>query len=119
MWDSVLLAHHDRSRVIPPTYRTLVARRNGDVLPTVLVDGYAAGVWRPVEEGIEVTAFHRLADDDWAGLADESRSLVAFLADRDPGVYARYAHWWDRLPPGEVRVLPDQKGRGRSRSAEA
>ena len=34
--------------------------RNGDVLPTVLVDGYVAGVWRPVEDGIEVTAFHRL-----------------------------------------------------------
>ena len=86
MWDSVLLAHHDRSRVIPPDYRTLVTRRNGDVLPTVLIAGYVAGVWRPVEEGIEVTAFHPLADDDWAGLADEARSLMALLADRDPAV---------------------------------
>ena len=60
-------------------------RRNGDVLPTLLVDGYVAGVWRPVDDGIEVTAFHPLADDDWAGLAAEARSLVAFLADRDPG----------------------------------
>ena len=118
MWDSVLLAHHDRSRVLPPDYRTLVARRNGDVLPTVLVDGYVAGVWRPVDEGIEVTAFHRLTDGDWAGLADEAQSLVALLADREPGVYSRYMHWWDKLPPGEVRVLPDQEAPGRTRSGE-
>jgi hypothetical protein len=31
---------------------------NGDVLPTVLVDGYVAGVWRAVPEGIEAIAFH-------------------------------------------------------------
>jgi winged helix DNA-binding protein len=46
MWDSVLLAHADRSRVIPSDYRRLVTRQNGDVLPTLLVDGYVAGVWR-------------------------------------------------------------------------
>ena len=34
MWDSVLLAYADRGRVIPPAYRALVIRRNGDVLPT-------------------------------------------------------------------------------------
>jgi hypothetical protein len=27
MWDSVLLAYADRSRVIPPAYRALVIRR--------------------------------------------------------------------------------------------
>jgi len=48
MWDSILLAYSVRSRVIPPGYRKLVTRSNGDVLPTLLVDGYVAGVWRPV-----------------------------------------------------------------------
>ncbi|MHC8562357.1 DNA glycosylase AlkZ-like family protein [Streptomyces albidoflavus] len=47
MWDSILLAYADRARVIPPAYRPLVIRRNGDVLPTLLVDGEVAGVWRP------------------------------------------------------------------------
>ena len=47
MWDSTLLAYADRSRIIPPDYRRLVIRQNGDVLPTLLVDGYVAGVWRP------------------------------------------------------------------------
>src|SRR5690606_40916501 len=40
MWDSVLLAYADRSRVLPEEYRPLVIRRNGDTLPTVLVDGH-------------------------------------------------------------------------------
>ena len=105
MWDSMLLAYHNRSRVIPPDYRRLVIRSNGDVLPTLLVDGYVAGVWRPVEGGIEATAFHRLSDDAWEGLEAEARQLVAFLANREPTVYRRYARWWASLPGAEVRVL--------------
>ncbi len=106
MWDSTLLAYADRSRVIPPAYRRLVIRQNGNVLPTLLVDGYVAGVWRPVGDGIEATAFHRLPDEAWQGLAGEARQLVAFLADREPAVYRRYSHWWDTLPGAEVVTLP-------------
>jgi Winged helix DNA-binding domain len=106
MWDSVLLAHADRSRVIPPDYRKLVARSNGDVLPTLLIDGYVAWVWRPVEGGIEATAFQTLSDEAWDGFASEARALTAFLADREPQVYHRYNRWWTGLPRAEVRVLP-------------
>jgi hypothetical protein len=106
MWDSVLLAYFDRSRVIPPDHRRLVTRSNGDVLPTLLVDGYVAGVWRPVEGGIEATAFHKLPEEAWAGLAAEAGALAAFLADRDPMVYRRYGRWWSKLPSAEVRLLP-------------
>ena len=106
MWDSILLAHSDRSRVIPPDYRRLITRQNGDVLPTLLVDGYVAGVWRPVEGGIEATAYHRLPDEAWTGLAAEAGALTSFLADRDPAVYRRYTHWWSKLPSAEVRLLP-------------
>jgi hypothetical protein len=106
MWDSILFAYFDRSRVIPPDYRRLVIRNNGDALPTLLVDGYVAGVWRPIEGGIEATAFHRLPEEAWTGLAAEAAALTAFLAGRDPAVYRRYRHWWDKLPSTEVRVLP-------------
>jgi hypothetical protein len=108
MWDTVLLAYRNRSRIIPEAYRKHVIRSNGDTLPTVLVDGYVAGVWRPAPEqagGIEVTAFHELDDLAWAGLETEARSLVAFLSGRQPDVYRRYARWWATLPSGEVRVL--------------
>ena len=102
----MLLAYADRSRVIPPGYRALVTRRNGDVLPTLLVDGQVAGVWRPAGDSIEATSFHPLSERAWQGLADEARALVSFLAARDPAVYRRYAHWWKELPGAEVRVLP-------------
>ncbi|MFI9766566.1 winged helix DNA-binding domain-containing protein [Streptomyces sp. NPDC052415] len=106
MWDSVLLAHADRARVIPPAYRPLVIRVNGDVLPTLLVDGQVAGVWRPAEGGIEATAFHELPTEVWEGLAQEADSLLTLLAEREPRVYSRYGHWWKKLPAGQVRVLP-------------
>lgn len=105
MWDSTLFAHHDRSRIIPDELRSHVIRRNGDSLPTLLVDGRVAGVWRAVEGGIEATALRPLSAADWAGLAREATALRAFLADRDPEVYSRYGRWWEKLPDGEVRVL--------------
>ncbi|WP_343233815.1 crosslink repair DNA glycosylase YcaQ family protein [Streptomyces sp. CS081A] len=107
MWDSVLLACADRSRIVPPAYRKLVVRVNGDTLPTLLVDGYAAGVWRPVDGGIEATAFHPLSAGAWEGLAAEAAALGGFLAARDPLVYRRYDHWWAKgFPAAETRVLP-------------
>ncbi|MGW1930814.1 winged helix DNA-binding domain-containing protein [Streptomyces sp. NPDC001919] len=107
MWDSVLLAYADRGRVIPPEYRARVIRVNGDTLPTVLVDGYVAGVWRPVGEGVEVSAFRPLPARVWAELAEEAAALDGFLAARDRRVYGRYDHWWVKgLPAAETRVLP-------------
>jgi hypothetical protein len=105
MWDSILVAYADRGRVIPPDYRQLVIRRNGDVLPSLLVDGLVAGVWRPVDGGIEATAFKRLAEDTWKEIDAEARKLVRFLRPRDPSVYGRYGHWWARLPTFETRIL--------------
>jgi hypothetical protein len=105
MWDSALLAYADRARIVPPDHRRVVMRNNGDVLPTLLVDGFVAGVWRPVESGIEATAFHRLTAEVWRGLEVEAASLRGLLAQREPLIYRRYVHWWDDLPGAEVRVL--------------
>ncbi|SDL45266.1 Winged helix DNA-binding domain-containing protein [Glycomyces sambucus] len=106
MWDNVFLAFHDRGRTVPPDYRTTLIRNNGDVLPMLLVDGFAAGVWRTVEGGIEATAFHPLPDDVWDALAAEAKGLTALLADREPDVYRRHRHWWDKLPDHETVLLP-------------
>lgn len=105
MWDSCLLAHADRSRIIPGEFRPHVIRRNGDVLATVLVDGYVAGAWRAVEGGIEVAAFARLSDEAWDGIEAEGAALRAFLAGRDPRVYRRYGRWWATLPRAVTRTL--------------
>jgi hypothetical protein len=105
MWDSALLAHVGRTRLIPADYRKIVIRNNGDVLPTLLVDGQVAGVWRHVDGGIEATAFHRLSKAAWDRLAAEGDALRTFLADRDPRLYSRYGRWWSSLPAREVRIL--------------
>jgi hypothetical protein len=80
-------------------------RSNGDVLPTLLVDGSVAGVWRPLDDGIEATVFHPLGNEAWEGLDVEARSMLAFLADREPTVYRRYGRWWAKLPAAEVRII--------------
>ncbi len=105
MWDSALLAYAERDRIIPPEFRKHVIRSNGDVLPTLLVDGYVAGVWRPTNQGIEASSLRPLSDDDWHGLEREARALRVFLADREPTVYQRYSRWWSTLPAVDVRIL--------------
>jgi Winged helix DNA-binding domain len=108
MWDSILLAYRDRSRVLPEAYRRVVIRTNGDTLPTILVDGHVAGAWRPAPDlpgAIEVTAFHALDEPTWDGLAAEAGRLVTFVAERQPDVYRRYGRWWPSLPTADMRVL--------------
>ncbi|MFI6699046.1 winged helix DNA-binding domain-containing protein [Streptomyces sp. NPDC050509] len=100
MWDSTLLAHAVPGRVMPQEYRPLVVRRNGDMLPCLLVDGQVAGVWRAVDGGLEMTAFRPLGKAAWQGLTEEAEKLSTLLADRDPAVYGRYRHWWEKGIPG-------------------
>ncbi|MET9881495.1 winged helix DNA-binding domain-containing protein [Actinacidiphila glaucinigra] len=108
MWDSILFAHTGAGRVVPDEYRPVVVRRNGDTLPCLLVDGQVAGVWRAVDGGVEMTAFRKLGKAAWDGLAEEAARLRALLADRDPAVYRRYGHWWDKGLPGvESRIISD------------
>jgi len=108
MWDSILLAYAKRTRVVPAQHRPIVFRRNGDVLPTLLVDGYVAGVWRVVDAGVEATAFEPLDEVQWQGLATEAAALLDLLGKRERFAYRRYHHWWDKgLPAADVRVLPE------------
>ena len=105
MWDSVLLAYADRSRVIPDEHRPHVIRRNGDVLPTVLIDGLVRGVWRASTDAIEVRALEPLDDTTLAILDNEARDLRRLLADRDPAVFSRFGRWWERLPDGPTITI--------------
>ncbi len=98
MWDSTLLAYRDRSRIIPDRYRSHVIRRNGDVLPTVLVDGRVAGVWHTGPDGIEIGALEPIDLDTWDALDHEARGLFGALADRDHNILGRTGTWWPKLP---------------------
>lgn len=105
MWDSVLLAYADRSRVIPDELRSHVIRRNGDVLPTVLVDGLVRGVWRASADAIEIRALGPLDDVTLGELDHEARDLRRLVAHREPTVFSRVGQWWDRLPDGPTITI--------------
>lgn len=104
MWDSTLLAYKDRSRIVPEAYRKHVIRTNGDTLPTVLVDGHVAGVWRIDDDGVEVSMFEPLDADTHDRLVDEAESLAAAVGDRRPWPFTRYDRWWAKLPPDNHRT---------------
>ena len=79
-WDNVLLAHADRSRVLPEQYRKRVIGINGDVAQTFLVDGFVAGSWRVVKGRVRTDAFSPLSRAIQRELEDEAARLEAFVA---------------------------------------
>ncbi len=100
MWDSVLLAHADRTRVISNADRALVVDVNGDTYPTFLVDGRVAGLWwaRDTSVGttIDLEPFRPLRQADRLSLESEAERLAAFVAPLEPDVYRRYRVGRDR-----------------------
>jgi Winged helix DNA-binding domain len=80
-WDNVLLAFHDRTRVLPEQYRRTVIKVNGDVAQTFLVDGVVAGMWRVENGRVAVEPFAPLPRPVRREVEDEARRLEAFLAE--------------------------------------
>jgi hypothetical protein len=78
-WDSSLLAHHDRSRILPEEHRAAVINR-GDIRSTFLVDGFVAGTWRVVDGRVELEPFAPLPARARRPLEEERRALERFLA---------------------------------------
>ena len=80
LWDSTLIAHADRARILPPEYRAAVIRRNGDILQTFLVDGFVAGTWRLEGGRVELEPFEPVPRRVRAELEREAAALAAFHA---------------------------------------
>lgn len=81
-FDNLVLAHHDRQRIIADRYRPFVFPGNSMVLPTFLVDGFVCGVWK-IER---TTTGARLAIQPFEPLADKARQEL-----REEG--ERLMHW--------------------------
>jgi hypothetical protein len=94
MWDEILLGFRDRTRVISDEDRARVVSRNGDVLPTFLVDGRVGGFWWAEPDGagtrVVLEPFRRLAAADRRELEAEADRLARFVGPLEPAVYARY-----------------------------
>ena len=79
-WDSVLLAYDSRARILPDQHRKTVIRRNGDVQPTFLVDGFVAGTWTQTDGSVVVEPFEPIPRATRRELDAEARALERFLA---------------------------------------
>jgi hypothetical protein len=81
-WDSALLAYAppERARILAEKHRSTVIRSNGDVLPTVLVDGFVAATWNvDKRRGLELEPLRRLTRAERAEVDEEGERLVEFV----------------------------------------
>lgn len=78
-FDSTLLGHADRSRIIADEHRPRVATKNLRILATFLVDGFVAGTWSIVKKKLELAPFGKLDKRTRSALDEEGERLVAFL----------------------------------------
>jgi hypothetical protein len=82
-WDSVLIGYDVRDRIIPEAYRPAVIKKNGDFLPTFLIDGFVAGLWSAeTTKGtavLRLEPFRKVENAGRAALEDEAERLIRFI----------------------------------------
>ncbi len=79
-YDSLVLAHADRTRILGDLLPGRIVTKNAIVHATILVDGFVAGTWQLEQGRVVLQPFERLARDVRADLADEAARLEAFVA---------------------------------------
>jgi hypothetical protein len=81
-WDSSLLAYAppERTRILPENLRSVVIAKNGDVAPTILVDGFVAAIWSVERGRLSIEPLRRLTRDERGAIDDEGERLVAFVS---------------------------------------
>lgn len=81
-FDSLMLAHADRTRVISDQDRPVVVTKNLRVRATFLIDGFARGTWEIKRSRrtatLTLTPFRRLSKQEAAELKTEGASLLRF-----------------------------------------
>jgi hypothetical protein len=117
-FDNLLVSHADRTRIVPAEHRATIARRNGMVPATFLVDGFVRGSWKVNRAGasaiLSLTPFRRLAAGDRAALAEEGARLLAFVAP-DAGShdvrFVKLSAAGPGPPPPAPRTRPSRRPR--------
>jgi hypothetical protein len=79
-FDSLLLAHADRSRVIADEFRGQLTTKNLRVRAVVLVDGMVAGFWKPAGKQVVVEPVRKLSKREQALVDEEASRLAAFAS---------------------------------------
>ena len=82
-YDNPLLGHVDRTRIIAYGDRKLVMPGGGQVLPTLLVDGFVAGTWGILGSTLHLTSFRPLSPPVVDQVHEEAEGLLGFLFPDD------------------------------------
>jgi hypothetical protein len=78
-FDSIILAHRDRTRILPDDYRDVVInKKNATTKNTFTVDGFVAGAWRIEKDKLVVDAFAPLPVGARQEVEAEGERLLAF-----------------------------------------
>ena len=93
-FDTALLSHRDRDRIMTDEQRRVVFTVNGIVQGTVLDDGFVAGIWKIARQKasttLTISSFGPLSAGTRAGLTEEGSHLLAFVAAGEPGPEVRF-----------------------------
>ena len=81
-FDSLVLAHRDRSRFVAEEHRPALISKNLRIPATFLVDGMVAGIWTLERGKVVLAPFGRLAAADRSALEVEAGELEEFVAGR-------------------------------------
>jgi Winged helix DNA-binding domain len=73
VFDNAILAHADRSRILADGYPPRIADS-----PTVLIDGFACGMWSIGDGRVDVRFFADITADERAAVDAEGERLLAF-----------------------------------------
>jgi DNA glycosylase AlkZ-like len=80
-WDATLLVHARRTQILPERFRPRVfSTRTPQSVPTFLVDGRVAGVWRHERGRVVTEEFEPLPGAVRREVAAEAERLAAFMA---------------------------------------
>lgn len=78
-FDNLVLAHHDRDRIIDQAHRAKVTSKNLQVAATFLVGGRVAGTWKYEKGKLALSPFGKLAKADVAFLEAEAAAAADLL----------------------------------------
>lgn len=84
-YDNILLAHADRTRIMPRGKHLGMFSSNGVTQGSVLVDGFVRAMWKPLSADgrttVVVTPFEKpLTKAEQRAISDEAANLLEFLA---------------------------------------
>ena len=84
-YDNILIAHRDRSRILPEAQRKKVFVSAGRVLGSVLIDGFVGGIWRArrkkANATLQVSLFEPGRDEQLGEIAAEGLALLRFIEE--------------------------------------